>query len=78
MCERVHKLDLLSEATAANMVKLHKISAPDCTTINAYPCGDHFHIGHDGSTAALRALAAKCKAEHPFTTTPRDWRGRRR
>lgn len=79
MCDRVDKVDLLSEATAANMVELHRMSAPECTAINAYPCGDHFHIGHDSSTPEAKAAGAACKAAHRFTTPPQPGRrGRRR
>lgn len=66
MCDSVDKVDYLSRAVAANAVELHKFSAPECTTIAAYACGDHFHIGHDGLTAEARTLAAACKAAHPF------------
>lgn len=65
MCH-VEKVEYLSQMTADNAVTLHQLSCPDCTTIAAYPCGDHFHIGHDGLTAEARHAAAACKAEHPF------------
>lgn len=66
MCDDVEKVDYLSQMLAENAAELHKLSAPECTTIAAYPCGDHFHIGHDGLTAEARAKARACKAEHPF------------
>lgn len=66
MCEQVDKLDYLSQAVAENAVVLHKLSAPDCTTIAAYPCHDHWHLGHSGLNADERAKAAACKSEHPF------------
>lgn len=65
MCT-VEKVEYLSQMVAENAVALHKLSAPECTTIAAYPCGDHWHIGHDGLTAEARARARSCKAEHPF------------
>lgn len=52
---------------ADNAVTLHTFSSPDCTTISAWECGDHFHIGHDGLTPEARAATAACKAAHPFT-----------
>ncbi|WP_374457727.1 hypothetical protein [Nocardioides sp.] len=66
MCDDVEKVDYLSQMLADNAVELHKLTAPGCTTIAAYPCGDHWHIGHDGLTAEARAKARTCKAEHPF------------
>lgn len=66
MCDVTDKPEHPSRMVAENAVELHKWSAPDCTTINAYPCGDHFHIGHDGATPALKAAGARCKARHPF------------
>lgn len=66
MCAGTEKVEYLSEAVANNAVQLHLLSAPDCTTIAAYPCGDHWHIGHDGLTTEARAKARACKAEHPF------------
>lgn len=65
MCH-VDKVEYLSQMLAENAVVLHQLSAPECTTIQAFPCGDHFHIGHDGLTPEARARAASCKAEHPF------------
>ena len=31
---------------ADNAVTLHGIAYPFCEGIRAFPCGDHFHIGH--------------------------------
>lgn len=67
MCDHVDKVEYLSQMLADNAVELHHFSAPECTTIGAYPCGDHFHIGHSGLTSDERARAAACKAAHPFT-----------
>jgi hypothetical protein len=66
MCDCVDKVEYLSNMLADNAVELHHFSAPECTTIAAYPCGDHWHIGHDGLTAAARRAARACKAAHPF------------
>ena len=65
MCH-VEKVEYLSQMLADNAVELHHLSCPDCTTIGAFPCEDHWHIGHDGLTAEARAQAARCKAAHPF------------
>lgn len=65
MCQ-AEKVEYLSQMLADNAVQLHKLSAPDCTTIAAYACGDHYHIGHDGLTSEAREKAASCKAAHPF------------
>lgn len=68
MCA-VDKVEYLSQMLADNAAELHKLSAPDCTTIAAYQCPhdpEHWHIGHDGLTAEARAKARTCKAEHPF------------
>lgn len=66
MCDAADKVDYLSQMLAENAVQLHKLSAPECTTIAAYQCGDHWHIGHDGRTPAAKAQARACKAAHPF------------
>lgn len=66
MCTLAEKVDYLSQMLADNAVVLHGLSAPDCTTIAAYRCGDHGHLGHSGLTSDERRKAATCKAEHPF------------
>lgn len=69
MCT-VEKVEYLSQMLADNAVQLHKLSSPGCTTIEAYPCGDHYHLGHDGLTPEARSKAATCKAERPFYGVP--------
>lgn len=65
MCH-VDKVEYLSQMLADNAVELHRLAAPECTTIQAFPCGDHWHLGHSGLTADERRKAHACKAEHPF------------
>lgn len=35
-----------SEMVANNAVTLHMFVHPGCTKIEAFECGDHWHIGH--------------------------------
>jgi hypothetical protein len=36
-----------SEMLATNAATLHGFGLPDCQGVTVFPCGDHFHIGHD-------------------------------
>lgn len=70
MCDHADKVEYLSQMLADNAVELHRMSAPDCTTITAYPCGDHWHLGHDGHVPNAKERRAACKAAHPFPSLP--------
>lgn len=41
------KLEHGSEQVARNAVALHFLLLPHCPGFTAYPCGDHWHAGHD-------------------------------
>jgi len=74
MCEAIGsagKSEHLSRMLAENAVELHRWTAPDCTTIEAYPCGDHYHVGHSS-----HAAGEACKAAHPFRRPSQPGRGR--
>lgn len=43
-------LEYLSQMLADNAVILHKMIHPTCVGIQAFPCGDHWHIGHATGT----------------------------
>lgn len=49
----------LSQAVADNAVTLHLFKSPHCTTINAFPCGDHFHIGHTSKAGKEACIASQ-------------------
>lgn len=49
-----------SQHLAENAVVLHGLSFPECPgTMQAYPCGDHWHIGH-----LQQGAGVECKARH--------------
>lgn len=65
-----------SQQVATNATELHKMSSPWCSSIEAFPCADHFHIGHSNKEG--REL---CRAESEKRTeqkaADRNWdRGR--
>lgn len=47
----------LSQMVADNAVTLHRFQNPDCTSITTFPCGDHFHIGHNTKAGKERCMA---------------------
>lgn len=51
MCEKQDKVEYLSSWLAWNAVWLHELAHPGCAAVNAYPCGDHWHIGHTSRRA---------------------------
>lgn len=51
-----------SEFVAENAATLHRWIAVGCELIEAFPCGDHWHIGHRSHVAG-----ELCKASYPFT-----------
>jgi hypothetical protein len=51
----------LSEMVADNAVTLHQFKHPQCTSIQRFSCGDHFHIGHPTKADKL--------ASHPECAT---------
>lgn len=68
MTECLEKVAYLSEFVANNAAELHRMSHPGCVEIDAYACGDHWHIGHHD-----RAAGEWCKATN-VNTRPR-WQG---
>lgn len=65
---------------AENAAELHRLEYPQCGGIHAFPCGDHFHVGH-----MRKSLGLACRAEHegyhrgqPPGDTPPERKGRRR
>lgn len=44
-CPREH-VAYGSQMLADNALALHLMRCPWCTSIEAFACGDHFHIGH--------------------------------
>lgn len=50
--------EYLSQSVADNAVTLHQFKSPDCTDIRAFPCGDHFHIGHTSKAAKDKCMEA--------------------
>lgn len=45
ICPREH-VAYGSQMLADNAVTLHLMRCPWCVSIEAFACGDHFHIGH--------------------------------
>ena len=59
-CETPGHFRYDSEMLANNAVTLHRLASPDCEGIYAFPCMDHFHIGH-----RKPSQSARCKASSP-------------
>lgn len=74
-CRWPHKTEYPSRALAENAAVLHTMASLDskCTDVNAYPCGDHWHVGHTSRRAAKR-----CKTELQPTRPKYAWRAERR
>lgn len=72
MCE---KTEYASHTLASNATELHALMCPKCEGTQAYPCGDHWHIGH-----VSRAAGDRCKAEHVgyWFGRPGGWRDKKR
>lgn len=57
--------EYLSEFVASNAVTLHLFQNPTCTTIQAFPCGDHWHIGHVTKAGKAACIAAQATPSGP-------------
>lgn len=58
-CPEGKHVAYLSQMLADNAVTLHLMLSPTCTTIQAFECGDHFHIGHTTRAGKADCLAAQ-------------------
>lgn len=47
-----------SEQVATNVVELHRIAHVHCGGFEAWPCGDHWHVGHPSA-----AVGQACKSD---------------
>ena len=51
-------VEYLSAMLADNAVVLHGIANPSCQGFAAFPCGDHYHVGHTSPEVGNRCKAA--------------------
>lgn len=62
-CRHVDQVAYLSQMTAGNAVELHQLANPACAGgINAFECGDHWHIGHADHDGGVECRTASSVA----------------